>query len=113
MKDPIYSKEMFLQQTAGSLDIATQVADIYLKGYEQEIEDIKKAVREKDLEQVRRLAHKGKSGFLIMGSDPLFQIALNMEQLAKSNDPAALDYLEEYEEKARELAEAIKRDFYP
>lgn len=111
MSDRIYSKEAFLEQTAGSMDIAVQVVDIYLRDYEKELASFKQAVEQNDLEGIRRLAHKSKSGFLIIGSSTLHQKALNMEQLAKAGDASAKELYAEFETLSIQLANELKADF--
>lgn len=111
MSNQIYSREAFLEQTAGSLDIASQVVDIYLRDYEKELEGFRLAIEHNDLDTLRRLAHKSKSGFLIMGSTVLHQMAFNMEQLAKVGDEKAKDFFSEFDQLSRQLATELKADF--
>lgn len=111
MSDRVYSKEAFLEQTAGSLDIASQVVDIYLRDYEKELSAFQTCIAQNDLEALRRLSHKSKSGFLIMGSSQLHQLALNMEQLAKVGDQKAKELFPEFELLSKQLALELKHDF--
>ncbi len=111
MSNRIYNKDAFLEQTAGSLDIAGQVVDIYLRDYNKELEAFRQAIEQDDLDALRRLAHKSKSGFLIMGCSLLHQMALNMEQLAKLGNPSAKASFQEFDRLSRQLAEELKSDF--
>lgn len=81
-----FDREDFINQAAGSEDIAKQVVELYHRDVAKDLLEIETAFEAGNLEAIRRLAHKSKSGFIIMGATPLHKLALQLETKAKHGD---------------------------
>jgi len=81
-----FDRKNFIEQAAGSEDIAKQVVELYHRDLVKDLSEIEAAFEAGNLEAVRRLAHKSKSGFIIMGATPLHKLALLIETKAKQGD---------------------------
>ena len=86
----LFSFDKILENTGGDSEIANQVIDLQLSLYEDEMSKLKTAVEQSHFEEVRKLAHKSKSGFMILGADQAYQLAVELEDGAKSQDQVGM-----------------------
>lgn len=81
-----FNREEFIRQTADNEDVARQVAELYHRDLDQELSAMDQAFSSGNMEAVRRLAHKAKSGFIIMGATDLYNLAVNLETRCKNGE---------------------------
>jgi HPt (histidine-containing phosphotransfer) domain-containing protein len=86
MKYTYFDRDEFVRQAADNEDIARQVAQLYHRDIAQDLSAMEEAFAARNMEAVRRLAHKSKSGFIIMGARELYQLALNIESRCKNGE---------------------------
>ncbi|MBN1840944.1 MAG: response regulator [Deltaproteobacteria bacterium] len=79
----------------GDMDILNEVVAQFIEKVETQIQDMREALSEQDIEVLRRNAHAIKGGAATLEAKPLASIAEQIESLCKSNDlktiPSALD----------------------
>ncbi|MDX5319565.1 MAG: Hpt domain-containing protein, partial [Bacteroidota bacterium] len=103
--------EEFIRQTAGDKDIAFQVAQIYNRDINSELEGLKSAFDQKDFEAVRRRAHKFKSGFIVMGAKSLFEQAYSLESRSKNGESDLGDAIQTFTTECLELKDELIHQF--
>lgn len=112
MKYTYFDREEFVRQAADNEDIARQVAQLYHRDVAQELAAMEDAFASNNMEAVRRLAHKSKSGFIIMGARELYQLALNIEARSKNGETDLKDDLVTFRKMCegldKEVVEAFK-----
>lgn len=86
MRYTYFDREEFVRQAADNEDVARQVAQLYHRDIAQDLTAMEAAFAEQNMEVVRRLAHKSKSGFIIMGASELYQLALSIEARCKNGE---------------------------
>lgn len=107
-----FNREDFIAQAAGSEDVAKQVAELYHRDVAQDLAAIDGAFASGNFEQVRRLAHKSKSGFIIMGAQELYEIALRLETRAKQGETDLGDDLKKFRTDCEGLDREICAEFH-
>lgn len=112
MKYTYFDREEFIRQAAENEDVARQVAQLYHRDIDKELNAMDIAFRAQDMEALRRLAHKSKSGFIIMGANTLFQLAVGIEVRCKNGETDLKDDLVIFRQMCegldREVVEAFK-----
>jgi len=106
-----FSREDFIKQAAGSEDIAKQVVQLYHRDLAKDLQEIEAAFEAKNLEAVRRLAHKSKSGFIIMGATPLHKLAFHIETKAKNGDSDLKEDLAHFRTQCEGLEKELCKEF--
>lgn len=106
-----FNREDFITQTAGSEDIAKQVAELYHRDIANDLASIDAAFSANDFEQVRRLAHKSKSGFIIMGARDLYDLALRLETRAKQVETDLTEDLQKFRADCEALDQELCAEF--
>jgi|GEM_PF-2212136 len=81
-----FIREDFIQQAAGSEAIAKEIVGLFHRDMAKDLMEIEAAFSSENYETVRRLAHKAKSGFIIMGANSLFELARQIETRAKQGE---------------------------
>lgn len=93
MKYTYFNREEFVRQAADNEDVARQVAQLYHRDIAQDLSLMDAAFADQNMEALRRLAHKSKSGFIIMGASELYQLALSIESRCKNGETDLKDDL--------------------
>ncbi|MHB1277036.1 MAG: Hpt domain-containing protein [Bacteroidia bacterium] len=86
MKYTYFNREEFIRQAADNEDVARQVAQLYHRDIANDLSAMEAAFADQNIEAMRRLAHKSKSGFIIMGASDLYQLALRIEARCKNGE---------------------------
>ncbi len=106
-----FDMEEFLRQTSGSEAIAREVAILFCRDYPVEIAEMESALEAGDFETVRRLSHKSKSGFLIIGAQELYDVAMYIEKNIKAGNLDVADKLRQYRVLGDALLAELKEAF--
>lgn len=106
-----FDREEFIRQTAGNEDIAREVAVLYRRDIQKELNLMDEAHGRSDMEAVRRLAHKSKSGFIIMGANSLYEKALYIEKRAKEGAQDLKAELTDFRHCCEELDKELLHSF--
>lgn len=111
MKYTYFNREEFIRQAADNEDVARQVAQLYHRDIAQELSAIEVAFANQNMEAVRRLAHKSKSGFIIMGASELYQLALGIEAKCKNGETDLREDLVKFRQMCEGLDEEVVEAF--
>jgi HPt (histidine-containing phosphotransfer) domain-containing protein len=109
--EKLFDHDKFIQQTAGDRNIAVQVFFLYRDSIEADLDQMERAAEQLDFAALCRLAHKSKSGFIIMGSDTLFALSRELETLSREKNPDALKLIPEYRSLSLLLLEQLREEF--
>ncbi|MGE4293258.1 MAG: Hpt domain-containing protein [Desulfovibrio sp.] len=82
------SKAWF-EKMQGKESFVTRLFSVFLREEPLRVTKIHTAVQDRDLEQVKYLAHSLKGAAATMGAEPLRDTCLELEMAAKDNDEAA------------------------
>lgn len=85
----IYSLDKINEMAEGDNDFVVSVISVFLEEVPQDLEDLEKAIENKDFENVYKLAHKIKPNVDLLGMEQSRAIALEIETLGKSSDNSA------------------------
>lgn len=88
MSDPEhYDPKVFIEMAAGSDEVAKKIAIMYHEDIQADLDAIDSAFLEGNLDEVRRLTHKSRSAYGIMGAKAISELAAIIEtQSALGND---------------------------
>lgn len=106
MKYTYFDREEFIRQAAESENVAFQVAELYHRDIANDLSAIDAAFAANNIEAVRRLAHKSKSGFIIMGARSLYDLSLRIEQRCKNGETDLKDDLVLF----RQMCEGLEKE---
>ena len=80
----IYSLDKINEMADGDQDFINSVIAVFLEEVPQDLENLEKAIQDKDYEKVYKLAHKIKPNVDLLGMEQTRAIALEIETLGKS-----------------------------
>jgi len=89
----LYDFDKILINTGGDRATAFQVIKLQLELANEDIQKLQMAIKQPHFEEIRKLAHKSKSGFMIMGADALYELAAHIETAAKEENREILNRL--------------------
>jgi FOG: HPt domain len=99
-KEIVNSK--FLESMAGKQPFIKRMFAVFISQEPKRLDDIKKALESRDVEQLRHLAHALKGGAATMGVERVRDCCLMLENASKSQDmSAAMTHLNDLEKEMR------------
>ncbi len=104
----LYDYETILENTGGDSDVVRQVVAMHLEISTVDLESLKRAIETLDFEQARKMAHRSKSGYMILGADSLYQLASKLETLAKNESEEIQQLFPEFEALNRVLNDQLR-----
>ncbi|SNZ02078.1 Hpt domain-containing protein [Flagellimonas pacifica] len=81
----IYNLDKINEMAEGDQDFITSVVSVFLEEVPADLEDLEKAINERDYENVYKLAHKIKPNVDLLGMEQTRATALEIETLGKSS----------------------------
>lgn len=92
----------FLESMASKRPFLKRMFTVFISQEPKRIQEIKDALKSKDVERLRHLAHALKGGAATMGVERVRQCCLNLETASKAGDmEAALNHMDELENEMR------------
>jgi len=82
----VFSIEKTLKQVGGDKEVLKEVIDIFRQEYPKQLKEIRQAIKKKDAETVRRVAHTIKGAVGNFGAEGAWNKALSLENIGKSED---------------------------
>lgn len=111
MQEKLYDISVFIEMSAGSEEVAKQVAELYHRDILKDMDDIDAAFSAGDLDTVRRLTHRIRSSFAIMGAEKLKQLSATLETLSQKGEKDLGAMIQELRSLSLRLDEELVRDF--
>lgn len=113
MEEKHYSLQKFREQTMDDPDLMCSIAALFSKNIGNETGQMADALQKEEYELLRRLAHKAKSGFIVMGAETLHAKALEIENEAKKANAAGTlaSLVADYTAKCHQLSAQLTLDF--
>lgn len=111
MAERLYDRATFIEMSAGSEAVAKQVAELYHRDIIKDLDEIDSSFAGKDLDTIRRLSHRIRSSFAIMGAERLKELSANIEKRSQQGEINIGDMIKELRTLALRLDEEITRDF--
>ena len=106
---PIYDREGFLERLMGDSEMAQGVIDVFLDDIPKQIESLKTAMQDSDVETAKRVAHSIKGAAANIGGEALRHLAAEIEKACKDGQlDSVTDRCPELESQFDRLKEAIQ-----
>ncbi len=110
----IYNLDKLNEMAEGDEDFINSVISVFLEEVPQDLEDLEKAISNRDYENIYKLAHKIKPNVDLLGMEQAKATAVEIETLGKSSSNIA-----EIEEKfpmlkkdIHQVISELKKDFH-
>lgn len=82
----IYSLDKINEMADGDQDFVVSVISVFLEEVPADLENLEKAIKERNFDQVYKMAHKIKPNVDLLGMEQTRATALEIETLGKSED---------------------------
>lgn len=92
-RKPSFDRTEFLTRFNGDLEIAREVAEVFLEDASRSLDEVGEAVLEKNPAKIKASAHSLKGALGNFAAAEAFEAAYTLEKLSSGGDPAGCDQI--------------------